>query len=333
VGRMPAVRGGSVFRVAVLALLWGSGFLWTKLALRGFTPEQVVLGRLALGALVLLAVLRLVKQRLPQGRMTWFHLTLAAATGNVIPYLMMSVGLREVDSAVAGMINATTPVWTVLIALAARQGQRFSLVVGGGVVTGLAGTILIFAPWQLGSQFTSAGAMACLVAAFSYGISYVYLARFLTNRGNGPLGLSAGQLLVASALTALVLPFGGLHPPQWQPDAVISLLILGILGTGAAFVVNYRIVTDDGAIAGSAVIYLLPAVAIILGALVLDEQPTSHALLGVLVVLIGVTLTRWPGARATREPHAAGTGPTGAGPASGQRFRSRGSDEAELQSR
>ena len=69
VGRMPAVRGGSVFRVAVLALLWGSGFLWTKLALRGFTPEQVVPAGW-LGALVLLAVLRLVKQRLPQGRMT-----------------------------------------------------------------------------------------------------------------------------------------------------------------------------------------------------------------------------------------------------------------------
>lgn len=301
VGRISAVRGGSVLRVALLALLWGSGFLWTKLALRGFPPEQVVLARLVLAALVLLLVLRLVKQRLPRGRGTWFHLTVAAATGNVIPYLLISAGLQEVDSAVGGMINATTPVWTVLITLAAGQARRLPALAVGGVAVGLAGTVLIFAPWQLGSQFTSAGAVACLLGSFSYGVNFVYLARFLTNRGTGPIALSAGQLLVASALAVLVLPFGGLSLPQWRVDAVISLLILGILGTGAAYVVNYRIVTDDGAVAASAGIYLIPVVAITLGALALGEQPTSHALLGVLVVLVGVTLTRRYGAHSARE--------------------------------
>ena len=299
-GRVPAVRGGSVLRVVLLALLWGSGFLWTKLALRGFTPEQVVLARLVLGALVLLAALRLFKQRLPRGKLTWFHLTLAAVTDNVIPYLLISAGLQHVDSAVGGMINATTPVWTVLIALVAGQARRLPAMAIGGVVVGLVGTSLIFAPWQLGSQFTSAGAVACLLGSFSYGVNFIYLARFLTNRGTGPIALSAGQLLVASALAVLALPFGGLSVPQWRADSVISLLILGILGTGVAYVVNYRIVTDDGAVAASAGIYLIPVVAITLGALVLDEQPTTHALLGVLVVLVGVTLTRRYGAHPPR---------------------------------
>ena len=286
------MRGGSLLRITILALLWGSGFLWTKLALRGLSPELVVIVRLILGAIVLAVTVRLVGGRLPAGRTTWFHLAVAAAFGNVIPYLLFSAGLQQVDSAVGGMLNTTTPMWTVLIAIAATRHHRPSATSLAGVTVGLAGAVIIFAPWNAGSQFTSAGALACLLGALSFAISYVYIARYLADRGMTPLALSAGQLAAAAALSLpLALPLGA-EAPIWRTDAVVSVLILGILGTGAAYVLNYRIITDDGPVAASAVVYLLPAVAIVLGALVLDERPALHALLGVAIVLAGVALTR-----------------------------------------
>lgn len=287
----------------MLALLWGSGYLWTKLALRGLGPELLVVIRLILAAMVLTIAVRLVGGRLPAGRTTWFHLANAAAFGNVIPYLLFSVGLQQVDSAVGGMLNATTPMWTALIAIAATRRHQPSVTSLIGIVVGLVGAVVIFAPWNAGSQFTSAGALACLLGAFSYAVGYVYIARYLADRGMTPLALSAGQLAVAAGLSLPLALLLGTEAPTWRTDAVLSMLVLGILGTGAAYVLNYRIIADDGPVAGSAVVYLLPVVAIALGALVLDERPALHALLGVAIVLAGVALTR----RGRTEP-STGTG-------------------------
>lgn len=291
--RARRLRGASLARVATLALFWGSGFLWIKVALRGLSPTQILFVRLALGAAILVAILYARGERLPGDRRTWLHLTIAAVFGNVIPYLLFALAERDVDSSVAGMMNATTPLWTVVITALAGQGKRLS----GGQVTGLmlgaVGTVLIFAPWNSGSQFTSWGALASLFAAFNYGVSFVYMGHFLAGRGVSSVALSAGQLLSASGIALLALPlFGGLTAPQWRADAVASVVILGVLGTGLAYALNYRIIADDGAVAASVVTYLLPVVAVVLGALVLDEALTAHAVIGVVVVIAGVAAAR-----------------------------------------
>ena len=126
------------------------------------------------------------------------------------------------------------------------------------------------------------------------------MGRYLTNRGLPPLVLSAGQLIAASGLLVLATPFGGLAAPTWRPDAIAALVLLGVIGTGIAYVINYRIITDDGPVLASTVTYLLPVVAVILGALVLAEPITLQLAAGVAVVLAGVAL---PGARpAIRQP-------------------------------
>lgn len=286
------MRGAGLTRLVLLALLWGSGFLWMKISLRSLTPAQIVAARLILGAAILIAIVYALGGRLPSSRATWLHLSVAAIFGNVAPYLLFAVGLQKVDSASAGMLNTTTPVWTVLIALAAQQASALSRVRAVGVVVGLAGIALIFAPWHTETQFTTWGAFACLCAACSYGVSYVYIARFLAGQAT-PLVLSAAQLLAASLLSLLIIvPTGGLVSPDWRTDALVSVAILGLLGTGAAYILNYRIISDDGPVAASAVIYLLPVVAVGLGALVLGERPSLAALAGVVVVLAGVALTR-----------------------------------------
>jgi drug/metabolite transporter (DMT)-like permease len=286
-----AIGRGSLARITLLALLWGSSFLWIAIALRGFSPVQIVLIRLALGALVLVAILYSRGLRLPGDRMVWLHLTVAALFANAIPYTLFAIGEQHVSSSVAGVLNATTPLWTLVIAFGTGHERQISAPKLIGFIVGLAGTLLIFSPWESGSQIASAGGLACLAASASYGISYVYMDRYLARRGMPPLVLSAGQLIAATVEMLIILPFAGLQAVHWRWDAVGALAILGALGTGIAYVLNYRLITDEGTTA-SVVTYLLPIVAVVLGAVILGDHITAQIIGGMLIVLIGVAITR-----------------------------------------
>jgi drug/metabolite transporter (DMT)-like permease len=140
------IRGASLARLTALALLWGSGFFWIVIALRGFSPVQIVLIRLALGAAVLVLIARARHIPLPTGRRTWLHLTIAALFANAIPYTLFAVAEQHVTSSAAGVLNATTPLWTLAIAFATGHERRISRAKTAGFVIGMAGTLLIFSP-------------------------------------------------------------------------------------------------------------------------------------------------------------------------------------------
>jgi drug/metabolite transporter (DMT)-like permease len=296
-------RAATWLRLATLALLWGSGFLLIKVALRGFSPYQIVLARLALGGLVLLVFVYAGRDSLPRGRIVWLHLAVAAVLANIAPYLLFAIAERWIDSATAGMINATTPLLTVIVAVLLRHEPRPPLIRVLGLLVGVGGTAILLTPWVSGSQYTSWGVVAALLASLCYAISYVYMDRFLVSRELSPLSLAAAQLLAASAITLFAFPAAhGWHPPIWRFDATLSLVILGVTGTGFAYVLNYRIIADDGASAASVVTYLLPITALVLGAFILEEMPTVHAIIGLVIVLAGVALARHRVARPQREP-------------------------------
>ncbi|MBE1486482.1 DMT family transporter [Plantactinospora soyae] len=298
------MRRGSLVRLALLALLWGSGFLWIKLALRGFTPVQIVFVRLALGALVLMAIALLSGLRPPTDRRTWAHLTVAALVATTIPYTLVGIGEQSIGSNVAGVLNATTPVWTVLIAFLVGTDRVTSVQRGIGIALGFGGTVLIFSPWKSAGEIASWGGLAVLGAAASYAVSFVYMSRYLTNRGISPLMLSASQLVAGTALIALALPFGGgLTPLAWRGDAVASLLVLSIAGTAFAYTLNYRLIADEGATVAATTTYLLPIVAVLLGALVVNEPTTIPMIAGMVLVLGGVALAQ------QRKPVLAGPDP------------------------
>jgi len=292
----------SVARLALLALLWGSGFLWIKLALRDFTPTHIVLVRLTLGALVLAPIALARGMRFPTGRMTWIHLFVAALVANAIPYTLFGVGERTVGSNVAGVINATTPLWTVLVAFLAGTDRSVSLRRGAGLTLGFVGTLLIFTPWESANEIASWGGLTILAASASYGVSYVYMGKFLANKGIPPMMLSASQLAAGAVLMVFALPFGGLVAPHWRLDAIGSLLILGVLGTGLAYVLNYRLIADEGPTVASTTTYLLPLVAVGLGALVVNETVTLSMIAGMIVVLGGVALVQRRASAASTEP-------------------------------
>ncbi|MEU8138853.1 DMT family transporter [Streptodolium elevatio] len=285
------LRWGSLARVALLAAIWGSSFLWIKLALRGFSPVEVALVRVGLGAAVLLALSRVRGIGLPRGLGTWGHLTVAAFFNNALPYALFAFGEETVDSSVAGVINATTPLWTLLLAVVVGSGKRLSPAQVAGLFLGFAGVLLILAPWQAKGAF-GPGAAMIMIAAFSYAISYLYLDRFLAARGLDPVVLCGAQLAAATAMLAAVLPFTGDLAVDVRFDAFAAIAVLGILGTGVAIFLNYRLLLDDGPAVASSVIYLLPPVSVLLGALALGEPFGIRMALGIAIVLGGIALSR-----------------------------------------
>jgi drug/metabolite transporter (DMT)-like permease len=291
----------SALRLAALACLWGSNFLLIKVSLDGLSPIQIVLARMATGALVLLAFVALRGEALPREPRTWGHIAVAAIIANLIPYFLFGWGEQRVDSAVAGTLNATTPLFTVALAVATATEASLNRRRAGGLLLGFLGAVLIISPWRDFSG-TAAGALACLAAAFSYAVSYVYMRRYLTGRGTSPIVLATSQLTAGALMLVLAAPLVARQAVDLQLDVVASVLALGTLGTGLAYMLNYRLIHDEGATSASTVTYLLPIVAVILGAAVLGEAITWNLFAGTAIVLAGVALSerrRTPASPAT----------------------------------
>jgi len=269
-------------------VLWGSGFLFVKLALRGLSPTQVVLGQLAFGALVLLLILAVRRQPLPNATREWAYLAGMAILANIAPYLLFSWSEQRISSGLAGALSGTTPLVTLLLARAFGVG-RLTLVRMLGLALGLAGVVLLAAPWHNGSSAVSlAGVIAALGAAICYAGSYVYARRLLTNRGTQPLVLSAAQLTAGALMLGAAMPWIGSQPIMLSSTVVLSVVALGVLSTGIAYVLNYRLIQDEGPTAASMTNYLAPVVAVVLGVAFVDERLSWNLAVGTAVVLLGV---------------------------------------------
>ena len=282
----------SLLRLGLLALLWGSNFLLIAFALESFAPEQVLVGRLVLGMLTVVGILLASGQRLPTGIGVWKHLAVAAVVGNVVPYYLFAWAEQTVASSLAGVLNATTPLFTLAIGVAARQERHVSADRALGLVVGFAGVLAILAPWTAADLGGLAGQAGVLLASALYGVVYVYQRRYLTGRGVPPLALAAGQLVAASAALLPVIPVVLTAPVSWDVLPVASVIALGALGTGVAYAINFRLIQDEGATNASTVTYLLPVIAVVLGALFLAEAVSLNVVLGTLTVFVGIALTQ-----------------------------------------
>jgi drug/metabolite transporter (DMT)-like permease len=282
----------SVVRLGLLGLIWGSVFLFIKVAGYAFSPVQMVLVRLVMGAAVLLPFVFAMGLRMPRGVRIWGHLAVAALLGNAIPWVLFAWGEQGGTSSIAGVVNSTTPLWTVVVALLIGQEKRLGVTKAGGLLLGVVGTLLIAAPWNAASIGSTSSVVAFVIGTVSLGASFAYMGRFLAGRGIPPLVLAAAQLTAASALLLVALPFAGLQPIHLHADSLISIIVLGAVCTGFAYVLNFQLITKDGSTAAATVTYLFPVVSVALGALVLGEPIGWPVYLGALATLLGVTLVR-----------------------------------------
>jgi drug/metabolite transporter (DMT)-like permease len=283
------VKNGPItVRFVLLALVWGASFLLIKVGDGGLSPAQVVFARLGFGALALGIVVAVTRTSLPRDWRTWGHLAVLAVTLCVLPFLLFAVAEQHVSSGLASILNATTPLMTMLVTVLALRQEKLTATRVSGLLLGFLGVVTLTGPWQNSGGGSVLAELACLGATLCYGIGFTYLRRFITPRGLPPVSVGFCQVLVGTVLVALTLPWTRLPAPHLSVSIVLSMIVLGAAGTGIAYVWNTQIVAAWGAVNGAAVTYLTPIVGVVLGIAVLHEPLRWNEPVGAVLVVLGV---------------------------------------------
>ncbi|MYS19146.1 Permease of the drug/metabolite transporter (DMT) superfamily [Streptomyces sp. DvalAA-14] len=293
-GSVPAVRRLLDWRVrfAALGLVWGFSFLFMKVGNEAFAPLQVTLGRMVFGTAVLAVAVAVKRERLPRGPRTYAHLAVAAFLLNSLPFSLFATAEQTIPSMLAGICNAATPLFSMLISVVALSEDRPSRQRFAGVGLGFAGVLTVLGAWQGFSGQDPKGTVMALAAALSYAVGWAYVRRTLARTGGSHLSMSATQLTLGTVQLLLVTPFFTSVPHDWPAKSVLSVLALGALGTGVAFLIQYGLVAEKGPTIGSMVTYLIPIVATTAGVLLLNESLSWNEPVGAVVILIGAALTQ-----------------------------------------
>lgn len=276
-------------RVLLLAFIWGWSFLFIKVALRAMTPGTVAFGRIAIGLVVVSLFMRRRGLSLPRDPAMWRHFVVMGLCYGAVPFTLLAWGQQHIDSALASVMNAGTPMFAAMAAaVGLRERLRLSQV--GGLVLGFVGVAVAagLGGDALGSS-SMAGAGAALGAAACYGFGYAYTQRFVV--GVAPLVAVGGQLAAATVLTAPLAVVGvATRGVDLNGRSLASLLLLGVFSSGIAYVLNYQAITEVGPTRASTVTYVVPVVAITLGVVFLDEPFRLSLLVGAALVASGIAL-------------------------------------------
>jgi drug/metabolite transporter (DMT)-like permease len=277
--------------IIALSLVWGGSFFFVEIALEDLPPFTVVLCRVGLAALALLAVIRLSGQAMPRDRKVWRAFLIMGGLNNFIPFSLIVWGQVHIESGLASILNATTPLFTVLLAHLVTADEKMTARRALGVLLGFAGVAVLIGPGALGGLGSSGvtlilAQVAILGAAASYATASLYGRRF---RAMPPLVPAAGMLCGS---TILVLPVALLVDRPWilSPDPVSMGAVLGLalLSTALAYVLYFRILTLAGSTNLMLVTFLIPVSAILLGTLFLSERLEPAALAGMALIFAGL---------------------------------------------
>jgi drug/metabolite transporter (DMT)-like permease len=293
-GRQPLVRTGGSYPalLGLLALLWGSSYLFIKIGVETLPPLSLVGLRLLVGLAVLLLVMAISRTPLPHDRRTLGHLAVLGAINIAIPFWLVGWAEQHISSGLAGVLQSTSPFFTLVLASSFVHDERITRGRLAGIAIGFLG-IFVISAHDLSDIGTAVGAqrllgeLAVVLASLAYGTGSTFARR--TFRDTPPLVLATGQVgwaLVMVVALAFVVD-GGVRLPD-APGAVLAVGWLGAIGTGFAYVVFYRLLRGWGPTRASLVAYLLPVVAVALGVVVLGETVDALFAAGASLIVAGI---------------------------------------------
>lgn len=286
----PSPKNSWVVPYLALGFVWGCSFIFIKLGLDFLTPFGVAFGRCALGALTLLAWAKYKKISLPKSGKLWAHLWVVSLMLNVIPGVLFALAETEVTSILAGIINAVTPLMTLIAIMVVTSDEKpkFYQVLGIGI--GFIGVLTVLGAWQGLGKNPLWAVLVLLAAVTCYGFSFPYSRRFVIPHKLPSESIAAAQV-TTGALT--LLPFfliDGIANDEYRPGPVLAMLSLGIFGSGFAYIWNFKIMAIAGSAIASSVTYLTPLVAVIVGVVFLQESLYWYEPIGALIVLLGAAI-------------------------------------------
>jgi drug/metabolite transporter (DMT)-like permease len=269
--------------LGVLSVLWGGSFFFNGVILRELPPLTVVLLRVALASVILLPLLRAYGIAFPEGLSAWLPFLAIGLFNNVLPFSLIVIGQTYVSSGLASILNATTPLFTVLVMAAAGEERLHARRVAG-VLVGLVGVAILHGEALGFETHQGIGILLCLTGAFSYGLAAL-VARRLPSQTQ-PLGTATFQMLSSAAMMAVV---AGVVDRPWRlamPGMTTWLAVIGLatLSTALAYIVFFQILRRSGATNVMLVTLLIPVTAILLGYLVLGEPISFREIAGALVI-------------------------------------------------
>jgi drug/metabolite transporter (DMT)-like permease len=277
-----------------LGLAWGSSYLFIKIGVESFGTFTLIALRLMIGAAFLWTAFRLNGTALPRERRIYGHLIVMALINITIPFALITWAEQSVDSAVAAILNATVPLWVIVIAPMFLPDEPIRINGVVGLAIGFIGVVLLVSPGLASASGDLAGTVALLGSALAYALGNVYSRRNV--RGLPPLVPAVFQVTFAFlivAVLALVIdrPWETAHP---DARGWFSVVWLGIFGSGLAYMLYFRLLDRWGATRTSMVAYLLPVCGIVLGFLVLQEHIDITLILGTALIIAGVALVNSP---------------------------------------
>lgn len=274
-----------------LSLLWGGSFLLIELGLRGFGPLTLVFLRMALAIPLMLFALRWMGLRLPSDRRSWFHLTILGFLNIALPMALFFLAQTRIESGLASILNATTPMWSVVFAHYFIRDERATVAKTLGVLVGFGGIVVMIGPNALaGLGHDIFAQLACLFATACFAASAVYARRLGTSIA--PVSIATGQIITASLMLAPLpllfeAPFSAAAPSM---TAVFAVVVMAVASTSIAYLLFFRLIARVGVGNSMLIALIMPAVAIALGVMVLGEQLHAEQLGGMALILAGILI-------------------------------------------
>ena len=275
-----------------LGTVWGCSFIFIELGLEFLTPFGVAFIRCALGAITLLIFTKIRKVDLPKDRKIWQKLWVVAMLLNVIPGVLFAFAQQYVTSVLASIINAGTPLMTLVFMLIVFREEKLKPEQIIGLLIGALGVLTVVGVWKDLGDNQLVGVIALLIAISCYGASYPYSTRNVIPLKLKPEALATGQLIMAAVTLLPFFIINGISTDFYRLQSVIAMLCLGIFGSGFAYIWNFAITAAAGSAIASTVTYLTPVVAVIVGFLYLGEVIVWHEIVGALIVIVGALLSQ-----------------------------------------
>ena len=275
-----------------LGIVWGCSFIFIKLGLEFLTPFGVAFGRCALGALALLIYLKLKGLTLVRDRKMIGHLWVVSLLLNVIPGIFFAWAETEVTSILAGIINAVTPLMTLIAIMVVSRNEKPTRPQVVGLILGFLGVLTVLGAWQ-GLGDNPLWAILILLAAVTcYGFSFPYSRRFILPAQLKPEVMAATQVTLGAMTLLPLFLINGVAKSEFLLGPVLAMVALGVFGSGFAYIWNFTIMRDAGSAIASSVTYVTPLVAVIVGFIFLNEKVHWYEPAGAVIVLLGAAIAQ-----------------------------------------
>jgi drug/metabolite transporter (DMT)-like permease len=276
-----------------LSVAWGISFYFIKIAGSNFSPLQIAFGRVGLGALTVLMILLIMKQKLPNTKKAWVRANIAGFLQHTAPFTLVAYAETQLTSILAGIAMAATPIWTALFSMAFIPKDKISRNEYLGVITGFVGVLVLIGVWEGSSSgYNLVAVIAVILATTCYGAAVIYTRAKVTELGFTPLSFISAQLSASTIqLLILCLLFTSI-PSEVNSSSIWALIILGVFSTGLAFPLVYKIIRDVGSLAAATITYASPIVSTIAGVVFLKEGLSWYQPIGAILILYGVSLVQ-----------------------------------------